>query len=396
MVAREIEQTKGKEHQKEKKGTVANSPKVKSPSDTTIYVPALRKLQETPPGQVRRNIWQENSTLALESEQIINNLIEGIRITTPNTNQRVKADDQPSTSGAEVNKPEIRDQLRERAAKHIAEAEQFRASVNAPKGNITTIMQNPFYEGNVWDDDEFFHITCHVDPVLIPKIQRGEFVDLEKLTPRLKNKFSMENQHKTELCIQDGNTFFTPYIDKERKITNFQKWENAFRVYATIYCQANPERSHEIWQYVYIINTASSVYSWLNVAEYDFAFRHMIGSNPKRNWGKTYTQMWNLCMTDPVTRNSNSNNFANRFQTMNAQGRSSNYVGNPKTNTGSVKEGNQLATKAKTNYCWKFNKGKCKFGANCKFINRCSYCDASTHGLNACPQKKEADTGKTT
>ena len=33
-------------------------------------------------------------------------------------------------------------------------------------------------------DDEFFHLTCHVDVNLKSKIQRAEFVDLEKLLPR--------------------------------------------------------------------------------------------------------------------------------------------------------------------------------------------------------------------
>ena len=291
-----------------------------------------------------------------------------------------------------------RDELRDRAAKHIAEAEQFRASVNAPKGNLVSIAENPFYEGDIRDDDEFFHITCHVDPMLIPKIQREEFVDLEKLTPRLKNKFNLENQNKTELCIQDGHTYFTPYIDRERKITNFRKWENAFRVYATIYCQANQERSPEIWQYVYIINTASSVYSWFNVAEYDFAFRHMMAANPKRNWGKTYTQMWNLCMTEPIGRSANANNFARNFNGgSNHVVPSAGHVSSQRqlSHNATVKESSSShVNKSKPDYCWKFNKGKCKFSNDCKFINRCSYCDAATHGLNSCPQKKEADAAK--
>ena len=74
----------------------------------------------------------------------------------------------------------------------IVEAEQFKAAVEAPKGNSTacnqvfqsqdlnqiikTLMDN--------DDDEYFHLTCHIDIALKQKIERGEFVDLEKLLPR--------------------------------------------------------------------------------------------------------------------------------------------------------------------------------------------------------------------
>ena len=43
-------------------------------------------------------------------------------------------------------------------------------------------------------------------------------------------------------------------------------------------------RSAEIWQYVFTINHAASTYSWANVAEYDFAFRQMMGKNPLRSW----------------------------------------------------------------------------------------------------------------
>ena len=31
------------------------------------------------------------------------------------------------------------------------------------------------------EDDDFFHITCHIDKALREKIERGDFVELEKL-----------------------------------------------------------------------------------------------------------------------------------------------------------------------------------------------------------------------
>ena len=45
------------------------------------------------------------------------------------------------------------------------------------------------------------------------------------------------------------------------------------------------------------------------------------------------------------------------------------------------------ASKRKSDYCWNFNKGlRCKFGSKCRFIEQCSYCDASNHGVVACPK----------
>ena len=37
---------------------------------------------------------------------------------------------------------------------------------------------------NLLVDDDFFHITCHVEPGMKEKIEKGEYVDLEKLLPR--------------------------------------------------------------------------------------------------------------------------------------------------------------------------------------------------------------------
>ena len=43
-------------------------------------------------------------------------------------------------------------------------------------------------------------------------------------------------------------------------------------------------------------------------------------------------------------------------------------------------------------YCWSYNRGeKCKFDPDCKFVKRCSYCDASGHGQFECPKLKEKD-----
>ena len=40
---------------------------------------------------------------------------------------------------------------------------------------------------NFDQDDEFFHVTSQIDPGLRIKIERGEFIDLERLLPREKS-----------------------------------------------------------------------------------------------------------------------------------------------------------------------------------------------------------------
>ena len=124
-------------------------------------------------------------------------------------------------------------------------------------------------------DNEFFHITCHIELGLKQKIERGEFVELERLLPR------------------DGN---------KRKISSVRKWEQAFRLYTAIYSRANPHRVAEIWQYVYVINLAATSYTWDNVASYDYTFRQLMSEYPDRSWALIYNQMWNLAMRDPISR----------------------------------------------------------------------------------------------
>ena len=87
-------------------------------------------------------------------------------------------------------------------------------------------------------------------------------------------------------------------------------------------------------------------------------------------------------MQDPLPKGNKSvTHFNGNHASFNKSG--GNGSGNGKAGAG---------RKIKSPYCWNFNKGvKCKFGNQCKFIERCSYCDAPNHGVHVCPklQKKE-------
>ena len=176
-----------------------------------------------------------------------------------------------------------------------------------------------------------------------------------------------------------------PANTRENRITSIRRWEQAFRVYATIYCAANPLRSKEIWQYIAVINTAAASFIWDNVYNYDITFRHLMAFNPNRSWAVTYNQMWNLSMKDPINKN-NGNNHKQNF---------GHFAGGPGNNKHDSQNSHQ-GKKQRSIYCWAFNKGiKCKFGKGCRFVERCSYCDSPAHGVYACPKldKKNSDAG---
>ena len=127
----------------------------------------------------------------------------------------------------------------------------------------------------------FFHLMCHIDPNLIHKIEKGEFVELEKLLPKDKMGAKTE-ENRLEWVQRDGGTFLVPAL-RDNKIGSYRRWEQPFRAYATIYCGANPQRSKEIWQYITVINTAASSYTWENVYNYNITFRHFMAFNPQRS-----------------------------------------------------------------------------------------------------------------
>ena len=286
---------------------------VKSPSDTTIYAPALQK-RLTPDNHItivdgleQRNVQtmsvmggcpfqndrlttnilqdgrveEEKGTLEsgkVDSLELINQDISNF-VETVRQNQHPEDTRRIDTSALEL------EQARLRADKNIVDAERFKATVEQPPAgrNDSLVVEKPFKMldiGSGVSDDDFFHLTCHIEPSLIHKIEKGEFIELEKLLP--KDKIGKHDEGRLEWVQRDGGTYLVP-AQKDNKIGSFRRWEQAFRAYATIYCGANPHRLKEIWQYITVINTAASSYTWENVYNYDITFRHLMAFNPNRS-----------------------------------------------------------------------------------------------------------------
>ena len=225
------------------------------------------------------------------------------------------------------------------------------------------------------DDDEFFHVTCHITGNLRSKIAKGEYVDLEQLLPKSKGAggYVLVGEHteesRVELVTRDGHTYFKPV--KETQITGLRKWEQAFRVYAAIYTEHNPERSGEIWQYIHNINIAASSFHWNNVANYDVTFRHLMSARPHRSWAKLYNQGWNLAMRDPIGKTGVTQSF-------NQQRDNNDIVRN---------QGGFKKNKTCRDYCcWKYNKNKCS-DTKCEFDHRCTYCGGWNHSFYNCRKR---------
>ena len=202
-----------------------------------------------------------------------------------------RRNDLPSTSNASS---------KEVAAQMVLDAKKFRGEIDHPKGIVSSLnFHEKFFEGipqsipgKVFDDDDFMHVTCHVDNAIAAKIAKGEFIDVDKLL--VKDKFRRQTEECLEFINHNGHTYLSPVA--ENKISGLRMWERAFRVYAMIYSKANPLRSAEIWQYIHTINTAAANFVWDNVAGYDYTCRQIMGQNLFRSWAKTHNQLWNLSM----------------------------------------------------------------------------------------------------
>ena len=323
---------------------------VKSPSDTTLYAPALRRVE----------VREDNLNRQRELIDKISNFVEDVRLE-ESAKRTSQAHDVNAAGNAEPSTSRSDRAAHKLAEKIVVQAEQFKASIAPPKGMDKSLSET---------DDDFFHITCHVDPSLKEKIEQGGFMELEKLLPKEQIfSNSLSDESRMEIVSWNGMTFFAQVQDKNAQITGLHKWEQAFRVYAAIYSQAQPHHASEIWQYMYVINQAAAAYQWENVAYYDFTFRQMMAQKPLRSWAKIYNQGWNLAMTDPLGRPSNS-----KTQVGGGGGSSSGGTGRS----------------WKDNCCWKFNRNKCKkSNTDCDWDHRCTYCGGWGHGYFNCRKKSK-------
>ena len=346
---------------------------IKSPSDTTIYSPALRQKRIE---SIGKSSFDQLNSKAISSNiskpnVLINEINEFVeRIRRESTKGGSIDDAVPSTSSGRTGGgadnfflPQCREQSREQelAEQAIINAEKFKADINS--SGMNTENSVPPVDLNFDDnkDEEFSEGTCHVDQQNMSKICKGQFIEVAKLIPKQQSIKNNENK-RIEFVNRDGMTYYIPSAnEKEQKVTNVRKWESGFKVYAAIYSKANPHRGAEIWQYIHTINLAASSYHWDNVAYYDFMFRQQMAKYPQRSWRKINHQLWSLAMRDPIPKfgsNQNSSNFGTQ--------------GNSHKNN-------------RENCCWRYNRNKCnRSSRECRFEHKCSICGSANHILLNC------------
>ena len=66
-------------------------------------------------------------------------------------------------------------------------------------------------------------------------------------------------------------SFYVP-VNNAANITSYAKWEQAFRVYSSIYTKAHAHRSCELIEYNHVMDTVAQHYIWDNVYMYNKDF----------------------------------------------------------------------------------------------------------------------------
>ena len=354
----------------------------KSPSDTTIYSPALQKklpgsnlIPVIPslmvPENSEKNSVKEKNNIDEQVSFILGKLR---RMCDENLNKESRGQEEPRPGTSRDTAQAGPSRQYKTPGRLIAEglikdAENFKAELERPKGKLFPdkpmgVAPPVNFEVND-NDDDFLQSTCHVDENTEMVIAKGVFIDLEKILPKQKNLKSVEEAKRLQLVTQNGVTFFAPCTDKETKIVDVQKWEHAFRVYATLYAKHNPHHAYEICHYQQTISNAAANFSWDNVAYYDYYFRQMMSRKPQRSWAKVFTELWTLSMKDPINRNSN-------FGIHDSKSKQASRFGDWRDNC-----------------CWHFNKNRCKKAANeCRFEHKCTYCGTFNHSFANCNKRR--------
>ena len=262
------------------------------------------------------------------------------------------------SSGQQQQKETEEERNRRLARERIVEAEKYKAEIEIPKGTETSInhnVANKFQRIVSDEDDKFLHITCHVDQSVIDKVENKQFVTMDPFLPKL-DAYTYQDDQKLDMVNRGGQVFWVPHTDKRQKVTNLQSWDQAFRTYMAIYTKKFPNEAAEMAQYVHTIHHAASKYTWENVAYHDYTFRKNMEKHPNRSWAKTFVHMWNIALCDPIRQQNSGSN-------VNVRGRG-------------------------RKPCWRFNKGHCPYGAQCKFLHVCTFCEGTSHGAFDLLQEK--------
>ena len=127
----------------------------------------------------------------------------------------------------------------------IKEVDLSRARVHETPGrngyfsnDLNKDFMNDFIHSAIVDET-YQLVASHVDEMTQEKIIRGDYVDFGQLVP--KDRILTAEDNRYEMVIKEGKTFWVPANSHEvASISNYNRWEQTFRVFSDIYMTAHP------------------------------------------------------------------------------------------------------------------------------------------------------------
>ena len=332
-----------------------------SASDITIYKQAVRQLDPGLDAQIEQLL--VNSCQQLNQTRKVSFSSDEMMDT---SDEIEKVPDQLNTGNISVSfaepmiaqpKAPVEPTPDEQAERLLKESEENKARMYGMTGNI--IEPSPSKLSVAEINQDYQMIDAHVDQSIKKKIIDFEYIDLCKLLIRHKPIKEEDNQ-RLEIINRNGMSYLSPVSEREAlQVTNYNLWEQAFRIYSNVLTSNFPGKASELLQYNHTIHTASMSYVWDNVYAYNREFRQYISHHPQRPWNVILQQAWTMLLKDRVKNDNHS-----FFQRGNGS-RQGKKNGEP---------------------CCRFNKGCCSFGLSCKYDHRCSVpkCGKFGHGAHIC------------
>ena len=236
----------------------------KSPSDTTLYAPAVMKTRAEDPlgivqmiqscGGIKAMRKKSDAEIGDVADQI-DAMLTSFRLDAQATNVKTQPEDELRLGESSRRRLDFEEQpgpsIRDQAHARIVEAEKYRAEIEKPTGKQDlftglfgmseesqgSINRCEFPEKPILDDDEFMHITCHVEDNLVSIAENGGFLELDKVLTKYNKSFNQEESQKLEMVSKDGQVYYVPREEKSTKINNVVAWEKAFRIYMAMYAR---------------------------------------------------------------------------------------------------------------------------------------------------------------
>ena len=143
-------------------------------------------------------------------------------------------------------------------------------------------------------DESYLAAAAHVDDGTREKIVAGQYINFARLLP--KDRIQMlDEENRLECVVRGGETYFVPALDRNSPtIGSFNRWDQAFMIFANIYLDAHPNRYSELLEYQYSIKVASTGFPWENVYSYDRDFRLHMSKYPSPSLAMILQQAWSM------------------------------------------------------------------------------------------------------